>query len=100
MLVAVGEPLFAEVTGPAGLAATLPRLPAGAVHTARVRHAFGAVLTGVTHAASAAIRSATAAVFSAATRRADRCADERKKVRCAIWLMDGNWIYASLGIAN
>jgi hypothetical protein len=78
MVVAVGEPLVAELTGPAGLAAALPGLPAGAVDAARVRHALGAVLAGVTDAAPAGVGPATTPVLAAAARRANRCAPENR----------------------
>ena len=79
MVVAVGEALVAELAGPAGLAAALPGLPAGAVHAARIRHALGAVGAGVADPAAAGIRPTAEPVLATAARRADRCVKRERQ---------------------
>lgn len=75
MVVAVGQPLVAEVPGPARSASALPGRPAGTLLAAGVPDALGAVRPGVAHAAPAAVWLAAVPEFSAAARRAYCCWD-------------------------
>lgn len=76
MLVAVGQPLVAELAGPAGPAAALPGLPAAALGAARIGHALGAVGPGVADLAAAGIGPPAAPGLGTAAIRADCCGAE------------------------
>lgn len=71
MLITVGELLIAQIAGPTWLASAFPRSFARSVYASGVSYALGAVGSGPADAASARARSPAAAVFSAASLRAD-----------------------------
>lgn len=75
MIVAVRQPLVAQIARPAGLTAALPRPLARAVHASGIGHADGAILAGPSDATAASGWPPATAVLAAAALGANGCVE-------------------------